>query len=227
MPRCKKRFCRRLDGEKAFMPIGCQKIDLEEVHIELDEFEAIRLCDFDGKSQIEASEIMNVSRATIQRLLKSGRAKMVDGLLNSKVLMIKNEHENSKIKIRGEKIMNAELRIAFPTNDGQNVEEHFGHCKKFAMYTVKENKIISKEYLDAPKHEPGVLPRFLGEQGATAIITGGMGQMAVRLFKEQNVEVILGATGSIEDNLNEYLNNDLESKGSACDHTHDDESCSH
>ena len=229
MPRCKNRFCRRLDGEKIFKPIGVPKIDLEEVHIDLDEFEAIRLCDYDGKSQIESSEIMNVSRATIQRLLKSGRSKMVDGLLNSKVLMIKTEHEDSKIKIRGENMMSnnlKELKIAFPTNDGETVEEHFGHCKKFAICNVKDNKIVSKEYVDAPKHEPGVLPRFLGQMGATAIITGGMGQMAVKLFKEQNIEVILGATGSIDDNLNEYLNNELESTGSVCNHTHD-ENCSH
>lgn len=117
--------------------------------------------------------------------------------------------------------LSAELKIAFPTNDGENVEEHFGHCKKFAIYNVKDNEIVSKEYLDAPKHEPGVLPKFLGEYGATTIITGGMGQMAVDLFKNQGVEVILGATGRIEDNLNEYLGGELCSKGSACDHHHD------
>jgi uncharacterized protein len=93
MPRCKKRrFCRALDDEKVFKPVGFPKMGLGEVYIDLDEFEAIRLCDLDGKSQIEASEIMNVSRATIQRLLKSGRAKIVDGLLNSKFIIIKNEH---------------------------------------------------------------------------------------------------------------------------------------
>jgi ATP-binding protein involved in chromosome partitioning len=122
--------------------------------------------------------------------------------------------------------LNVELKIAFPTNDGQTVEEHFGHCKKFAIYTVRENKIMSKEYVDAPKHEPGVLPRFLGEQGATTIITGGMGQMAIKLFKDQGVDVILGATGSIEDNLKEYLGGELHSTGAACTHHHD-ENCSH
>lgn len=114
-----------------------------------------------------------------------------------------------------------EFKIAFPTNDGENVEEHFGHCKKFAVYTVKENEIISKEYLDAPKHEPGVLPKFLGEQGATTIITGGMGQMAINLFKNQGIEVILGAVGKIENNLNEFLEGELYSKGSACTHHHE------
>lgn len=116
--------------------------------------------------------------------------------------------------------LSTELKIAFPTNDGENVEEHFGHCKKFAIYKVKENEVISKEYLDAPKHVPGLLPKFLGEYGATTIITGGMGQMAIDLFKNQGIEVILGAVGKIEDNLNEYLGGELYSKGSACSHHH-------
>lgn len=119
-----------------------------------------------------------------------------------------------------ENSLSKELKIAFPTNDGESVEEHFGHCKKFAIYTVKDNGVTSKEYLDAPKHEPGVLPKFLGAHGATTIITGGMGQMAVGLFKNQGIDVILGAVGRIEDNLNEYLGGELHSKGSACEHHH-------
>lgn len=91
MPRCKKqRCCRQLDGDKVFKPIGMPLKDLEVVEIELDEFEAIRLCDLEEKSQIGASEVMQVSRGTVQRLLSSGRKKLVEALLHSKVIMIKN-----------------------------------------------------------------------------------------------------------------------------------------
>lgn len=67
--------------------------ELKMVIIELDEFEAIRLCDYEDKNQIEASEVMHVSRATVQRLLSSGRKKIVDSLLNSKVLHINNSQD--------------------------------------------------------------------------------------------------------------------------------------
>ena len=119
------------------------------------------------------------------------------------------------------------MRIAFPTNDNEMVETHFGHCKKFAIYTVKGQEILNKEVVDAPPHQPGLLPRFLGELNANTIITGGMGQRAIDLFKAQNIEVILGATGGIEGNLKEYMGGALYSKGSACSHDHDDHSCSH
>lgn len=99
MPRCKKtRCCRSLDGERTFKPSGVKMKELESVEIVLDEFEAIRLCDLDGKSQIEAGEIMGVSRGTIQRLLNSGRKKIVDALLNSKAINIKDSYYDEKNK---------------------------------------------------------------------------------------------------------------------------------
>ena len=91
MPRCKKkRCCRNLDGEKVYKPLAVPLADLTVVNIELDEFEAMRLCDLEGKSQIEASQFMQVSRGTVQRLLQSGRQKIIDALLHSKGLKIKN-----------------------------------------------------------------------------------------------------------------------------------------
>ena len=86
----KKRNCRNFANNIVFKPVGISMHELEMVILELDEFEAIRLCDHDDKNQIEASEIMHVSRATVQRLLNTGRKKLVDSLLNSKALQINN-----------------------------------------------------------------------------------------------------------------------------------------
>ncbi len=91
MPRkCKHRNCRRLDGERNFKPSGIPARELETVELKLDEFEALRLCDYDGMSQIEAAEAMGISRGTVQRLLLSGRKKVVDVLLNTKELILNN-----------------------------------------------------------------------------------------------------------------------------------------
>ncbi len=111
-------------------------------------------------------------------------------------------------------------RVAFPTNDRVKVEEHFGHAKEFAFANVKNGKVVSTEYMTPPPHAPGVIPAFVGKQGATVIITGGMGGMAVNLFKEQNIDVILGATGSIEETLQTYISGELTSTGSVCNHQH-------
>lgn len=89
MPRrCKHRNCRQLDRQVHLKPAGMPGKQLEHVELFLDEFEAIRLCDYDGLSQIKAGEKMGVSRGTIQRLLISGRKKIVDVILHRKSLLV-------------------------------------------------------------------------------------------------------------------------------------------
>jgi predicted DNA-binding protein (UPF0251 family) len=58
------------------------------VHLRLDELEAMRLCDADGLDQSAAGERMGVSRGTVQRLLRSGRKKVLAALIDSSALMI-------------------------------------------------------------------------------------------------------------------------------------------
>lgn len=113
-----------------------------------------------------------------------------------------------------------DMRVAFPTNDRASVEEHFGHAKEFAFANIKDGKVVSTEYLTPPPHAPGVIPAFVGDNKATAIITGGMGGMAIDLFKQRGVEVILGAKGSIDETLATYISGNLDSTGSACEHDH-------
>lgn len=91
MPKCKKiRCCRLLENEVMFKPTGIPLSELDIIEVEVDELEAVRLCDYEGKSQIEAGEIMKISRGTIQRLLNSGRKKILDGLLRQKGIKLKN-----------------------------------------------------------------------------------------------------------------------------------------
>ena len=218
----KKRYCRRLESEKIFKPRGIKMADLKQVSLSLDEFEAIRLCDYEAYSQIEAAEEMDVSRATIQRLLEGARKKIVGALLHNQAIELKNDIDH--IKLKGEHKMNkqekSELRIAFPTSDHEHIDGHFGHTKEFAVYKIVNNQVQSIDYLTPPPHEPGVLPRFLGQHSVDVIVTGGMGKMAADLFKEQNIDVILGAKGRIDRNLQEYLNGFLTNQGSVCAHEH-------
>ena len=87
----KKRCCRYLDSDKIFKPLGITFSELEIIEIFIDEFEAIRLCDYEKLNQIEAAERMNISRATIQRLLESGRHKIIKAFLNDKAIKINNK----------------------------------------------------------------------------------------------------------------------------------------
>ena len=91
MPRCKKqRCCRHLENEIIYKPAGIHCAELGEVFIELDEFEALQLCDLEDLDQEAAGAKMGVSRGTIQRLLTSGRRKLMAAIVNQDVIRINN-----------------------------------------------------------------------------------------------------------------------------------------
>lgn len=82
----KHRCCRFMDEVRVLKPRGLAMQDLAVHWVAPDEFEAMRLCDLEGLSQIEAGQRMQVSRGTIQRLLESGRRKAVLALLRNEAL---------------------------------------------------------------------------------------------------------------------------------------------
>ena len=74
-------------------------------------------------------------------------------------------------------------------------------------------------YLTPPPHEPGLLPRWLHEQGADVIIAGGMGQRAQQLFAQSGIKVVVGAPADAPERIVEsYLSGTLVSGQNFCDH---------
>jgi ATP-binding protein involved in chromosome partitioning len=114
------------------------------------------------------------------------------------------------------------MRIAMPVMDGK-VCEHFGHAPQFAIFTVdpEQKRIEMEQVLDAPPHEPGVLPAWLAEQKADVVLTGGMGMRARQLFAAHGITVVMGAAaGSPHEVVEAYLAGTLQIGENACDHPH-------
>lgn len=82
--------------------------------------------------------------------------------------------------------------IAIPMENGL-LCSHFGHCQYFVIITVIKNEITEIKEVTPPVHEPGVYPRFVATYGVTDVIAGGMGQKAINLFNEQNINAFVGA----------------------------------
>jgi ATP-binding protein involved in chromosome partitioning len=96
---------------------------------------------------------------------------------------------------------------------------HFGHCEQFAILPVLDGQIGDAELHTPPPHEPGVLPRWLGELGVNLIIAGGMGQRALGMFAEQGIRVITGAPNQEPVALvQNYLAGSLATGANVCDH---------
>jgi ATP-binding protein involved in chromosome partitioning len=114
----------------------------------------------------------------------------------------------------------SKMRIAIPVAEGQ-LAMHFGHCQEFALFDVDpEGKTITaSKSVVPPAHAPGVLPKWLAEQGATMIIAGGMGSRAQGLFTQSGIEVVIGAPSSPpEEVVAAYLAGTLQAGENICDH---------
>ena len=87
----KPRICEcphRLPGSQIFKPAGIPLKDLVRIELYPDELEALRLCDKEGLTQAGAGVRMAVSRGTVQRLVTSGRCKLITALVESHALVI-------------------------------------------------------------------------------------------------------------------------------------------
>ena len=112
------------------------------------------------------------------------------------------------------------MRIAIPLADGK-LSMHFGHCGHFALVDVDPaaKMILKREDVEAPPHQPGLLPPWLADKGVNVIIAGGMGQRARGLFNDHGITVVIGARPDAPEQLVAgYLEGTLETGENICDH---------
>lgn len=112
------------------------------------------------------------------------------------------------------------MKIAIPMAEGK-LAIHFGHCQAFAIIDIDASakKIIGRQDIPAPPHEPGLLPRWLAERGVNMVIAGGMGNRAIDLMAQQNIQVILGAQQDIPEKVvMDHLTGTLQTGENPCDH---------
>jgi uncharacterized protein len=77
MSRTKKhRLVQKAPNFSGFKPFGVQKTNDSEVSLNFEEYEAVKLCDYELLTHAEASVLMNVSRPTFTRVYESARRKI-------------------------------------------------------------------------------------------------------------------------------------------------------
>lgn len=111
------------------------------------------------------------------------------------------------------------MKVAISTDNGY-VSAHFGRCASYTIVEIKEGKILNREEIPNPGHQPGFLPQYLSEKGVNCIIAGGMGPRAQDLFAQKNIETIIGVQGSVDEVIEKFIKQELEAGGDLCEHHH-------
>ncbi|MEG1633032.1 MAG: DUF134 domain-containing protein [Oscillospiraceae bacterium] len=84
--RCRKVCC--LPRSSAFTPVGKRFSKADAVIMSVDEYETIRLIDYQGFTQEECGGYMNIARTTVQQVYCSARHKLAVSLVEGKPLLI-------------------------------------------------------------------------------------------------------------------------------------------
>jgi predicted Fe-Mo cluster-binding NifX family protein len=115
------------------------------------------------------------------------------------------------------------MKIAIPTHSGK-VDDHFGHCEYFMVYTTNDNKEIIHEELIASPNGCGCKSNIveqLSNIGVKVMLAGNIGGGAVNKLSSHNIAVIRGCSGDIKTVLNDWLNGNIKDNGELClEHEH-------
>ncbi len=107
------------------------------------------------------------------------------------------------------------MKVAIST-DGDFVSPHFGRCPLFTIVNIKDGKVVKRETIDNPGHQPGYIPQFLHQQGVQCIVCGGMGMRATGFFNELGIQAIIGISGTIDEVIAKLQKGTLEGGESLC-----------
>ena len=110
------------------------------------------------------------------------------------------------------------MKIALPSCQNR-VDEHFGHCEYFTVFTVNEkNEIVSEEKVSAPANCgcKSNIAQTLAQMGVKMMLAGNMGQGAVNVLGSSGIDVMRGCTGDVREVAEHWLAGALQDSGVAC-----------
>lgn len=219
-PQRSRRICRepRFDH---FSPDGVS--GPETVSLSMDEFEVIRIVDYEKKTHMECAELMDISRTTVTEIYQSARGKIADCIVNGRQLVIEggNYHlcdgsafptcgKNCGKPVFRDDILKGEqiMRIAVTYENGI-IFQHFGHTEQFKLYDVEEGQVIASHVVDTNGSGHGALAGFLSANQIDVLICGGIGGGAQMALAEAGIRLYGGVSGDADEAVNALIAGNL------------------
>jgi predicted Fe-Mo cluster-binding NifX family protein len=106
------------------------------------------------------------------------------------------------------------MKICIPTM-GENgldniVGEHFGRVPTYTIVDLEtdEIKVIpnTSEHMGGQGHPP----ELMAKEGVNVMVCRGLGRRAIMMFEELGIDVYIGASGTVNDAINDFKQNKLQ-----------------
>lgn len=112
------------------------------------------------------------------------------------------------------------MKLAVPTR-GKVVDDHFGHCEAYTVFTLDENhKIQQFEMLPSPQGCgcKSNIAAVLKEMGVKVMLAGNMGSGALNVLTHHGIEVYRGCSGDVHQLVDSFLKGNIHDSGEGCLH---------
>jgi len=106
------------------------------------------------------------------------------------------------------------MKIAVTFDNGE-VWQHFGQTSEFKIYEVEDGKVVASEVVSTNGAGHGALADFLHEQGAEAVICGGVGSPMIDRLESFGIKAYPGVSGDADSAVRELIAGNLETNESA------------
>jgi predicted Fe-Mo cluster-binding NifX family protein len=111
------------------------------------------------------------------------------------------------------------MKIAVPVTKSNQIDDHFGHCEFYGVYTISEkNEIIDVQTI---KSEQGCgcksnIANVLAEKGVKIMLAGGIGGGAINVLNNSGIKVVRGCSGNAADIVTLYVAGKINDSGESC-----------
>lgn len=109
------------------------------------------------------------------------------------------------------------MKVAVPTRD-ERVDDHFGHCDHYTIFTIEDGKIVSREMLPSPQGcgcKSGIAAE-LQKMGVMTMLAGNMGEGAKNKLNAHGINVVRGCSGNVDKLVQSYLEGEIVDSGTVC-----------
>jgi predicted Fe-Mo cluster-binding NifX family protein len=110
------------------------------------------------------------------------------------------------------------MKIAIPTRNNK-VEDHFGHCDTYTIVEVDDKKEIKSKEIFKWSQGCGCRSNVIStlkEMGVQTMLAGNMGHGALNKLLSNQVEVVRGCQGDIDQVIQDYLSGQITDKDILC-----------
>jgi predicted Fe-Mo cluster-binding NifX family protein len=111
------------------------------------------------------------------------------------------------------------MKICVPVTKDNMIDDHFGHCEFYNVFTISEKGGITKVQTIESEQGCGCksnIASVLAENGVTIMLAGGIGGGAINVLNNSGIDVIRGCSGNPTEIVKQYVAGSIIDNGISC-----------